>query len=170
MKIFLLETNIYFLLELKQVALPALPEAITGGAAALIGEVMYVAGGQTGMGLDTATKKIWRMDLSGEQPNWEALPAWPGPERAFNQMVAQHNGREVCLYLIGGRRQDPEVKGIAGIVPMSDVYEFSPSRQKSGKVEAWRKRAASPKMGQSWWRQSGARSDCASARLGRSRR
>ena len=131
--------------ELKQVALPALPEAITGGAAALIGEVMYVAGGQTGMGLGTATKKIWRMDLSAEQLNWEALPAWPGPERAFNQMVAQHNGREVCLYLIGGRRQDPEVKGIAGIVPMSDVCEFSPSRHKSGKVEAWRKRAASPK-------------------------
>ena len=36
--------------ELKQVELSPLPEAITGGAAALIGEVMYVAGGQTGMG------------------------------------------------------------------------------------------------------------------------
>lgn len=131
--------------ELKQVALPPLPEAITGGAGALIGEVMYVAGGQTGMGLDTATKKIWRMDLAAKQPKWEALPAWPGPERAFNQMVAQHNGREVCLYLIGGRRQEPEVKGIAGIVSMSDVYEFSPNRHKSGKAEAWRKRAAAPK-------------------------
>ena len=131
--------------ELKQVELPPLPEAITGGAAALIGEVMYVAGGQTAMRLDTATKKIWRMDLSAEKLEWEALPAWPGPERAFNQMVAQHNGREVCLYLFGGRRQNPEVEGIEGIVPMSDVYEFSPKRYETNKAEAWRKRAASPK-------------------------
>ncbi len=131
--------------KLKQVPLPALPEAITGGAAALVGDVMYVAGGQTGMGLGTATKKIWRMDLAAEQMKWEALPAWPGPERAFNQMVAQHNGREVCLYLFGGRRQDPEVEGIEGIVSLNDAYEFSPKRFKSGKAEAWRKRAASPK-------------------------
>jgi len=130
---------------LKQVKLPALPKGITGGAAALIGEVMYVAGGQTGMGLDTATKEIWRMDLAADEMKWEALPAWPGPERAFNQMVAQHNGREVCLYLFGGRRQDPEVEGIEGIISLNDVYEFSPGRHKSGKAEPWRKRAASPK-------------------------
>lgn len=130
---------------IKEVELPPLPEACTGGAAALIGEVMYVAGGQNGMGLDSATKKIWRMDLSAEEPKWEELPAWPGPERAFNQMIAQHNGREVCLYLFGGRRQDPKEEGIKGIVPMNDVYEFSPKRHKSGKAEAWRKRKSSPK-------------------------
>ena len=55
---------------IKEVELPPLPEACTGGAAALIGEVMYVAGGQNGMGLDSATKKIWRMDLSAEEPKW----------------------------------------------------------------------------------------------------
>ena len=130
---------------LKQVDLPPLPEPCVAGAAALIGKTVYVAGGQSGLGLDSATKNFWRMDLSADKPKWEALPPWPGPERAFHQMAAQHNGREVCLYLFGGRRQNPEVKGDEGIVPMSDAYEFSPKLYKSGKAEVWRKRADSPK-------------------------
>ena len=90
---------------------------------------------------------FWRMDLSKSvmEARWEKLPPWQGPERAFNQMVAQHNGREMCLYLFGGRRQDAKVEGIAGIIAMNDVYEFSPVRHKSGKAEAWRKRKGSPK-------------------------
>ena len=130
---------------LKQSPLPALPNALTGGAAALIGDVVYVAGGQTEAGLDSATKHFWRLDLAAEEGQWEKLPPWPGPERAFNQMVAQHNGREMCLYLFGGRRQDAEVEGIEGIIPLSDVYEFSPARHRSASAEAWRKRTPSPK-------------------------
>ncbi|MBC8326868.1 MAG: sodium/solute symporter [Verrucomicrobia subdivision 3 bacterium] len=130
---------------LKQTKLPPLTEACTGGAAALMGNVVYVAGGQSGAELNTATKNFWRLDLGAEKMEWEKLPPWPGPERAFNQMVAQHNGREMCLYVFGGRRQDAKVEGIAGIIAMNDVYEFSPSRKKSGKAEAWRKRKASPK-------------------------
>jgi solute:Na+ symporter, SSS family len=130
---------------LKQSELPALPVACTGGAAAVIGDVVYVAGGQSEAGLDTATKNFWRLDLTAKEPEWEKLPSWPGPARAFNQMVAQHNGREMCLYVFGGRRQDAKVEGIKGIIAMSDVYEFGPKRHKSGKAEAWRKRKASPK-------------------------
>ena len=99
--------------------------ALTGGATALIGDVVYVAGGQSGQA-GSATKYFWRFDLAAEDGQWEKLPPWPGPERAFQQMVAQHNGREMCLYLFGGRRRDTEVEGIEGIVPLSDVYEFSP--------------------------------------------
>ena len=128
-----------------QSPMPALPNALTGGAAALIGDVVYVAGGQSGTGLGSATKYFWRFDLAAEDGQWEKLPPWPGPERAFNQMVAQHNGREMCLYLFGGRRQDTEVEGIEGIVPLSDVYEFSPARHRSARAEAWRKRMPSPK-------------------------
>ena len=129
---------------LKQVDLPPLPEPVLAGAAVLIGKTIYLAGGQSGLGLNSATKRFLRMDLSAKNPKWEALPSWPGPERAFHQMTAQHNGRELCLYLFGGRRQNPEVEGIEGIVPMSDAYEFSPKRHKSGKGEAWRERAPSP--------------------------
>ena len=130
---------------LKQTELPALPSACTGGATALIGGEVFVAGGQSGAGLDTATKNFWRMDLAAKELKWEKLPPWPGPERAFNQMVAQHNGREMCLYVFGGRRQDAKVEGIAGIIAMNDVCEFSPARHKRAKEEAWRKRKASPK-------------------------
>ena len=131
--------------KLNQTKLPSLPEACTGGAAAVIGEMVYVAGGQRGAGLDTATKNFWRLDLGDNKSKWEKLPPWPGPERAFNQMGAQHNGREMCLYVFGGRRQDAKVEGIKGIIAMNDVYEFSPERHKSGKAEVWRKRTGSPK-------------------------
>ena len=53
--------------------------------------------------------------------------------------------RDRCLYLFGGRRQDAEVEGIEGIIPLSDVYEFSPARHRSASAEAWRKRTPSPK-------------------------
>lgn len=130
--------------KLNHAKMPPLPSVCTGGTAALIGEVIYVSGGQSGTGLATATKIFWRLDLAAEKMKWEKLPSWPGPERAFNQMVAQHNGREMCLYVFGGRRQDANVGGIKGIIAMNDVYEFSPVRHKSGKAEAWRKRKGSP--------------------------
>ena len=78
---------------LNQVALPAFPAPCTGGAAALIGDVVYVAGGQSEASLDTAGKNFWRMNLAATELKWEKLPPWPGPARAFNQIVAQHNGR-----------------------------------------------------------------------------
>lgn len=63
----------------------------------------------------------------------EKLPAWPGPSRAFNLTVAQHNGFETCVYAISGRRQ-----GGDGIELLKDVYEYSPVDQQ------WRKRSDAP--------------------------
>ena len=125
--------------------LPALPKACAGGAAALVGDVVYVAGGHGNGGLASAMKNFWRLNLADTDPQWEELPAWPGDARAYNQLAAQHNGREVCLYLIGGRRQQEGVSGDAGIVPLADVYEFSPTRYASGRAEPWRKRKSAPK-------------------------
>ena len=131
--------------KLKQVELPRLPKACAGGAAALVGDVVYVAGGHGKGGLTSAMKNFWRLNLADANAEWEKLPGWPGPARAYNQLAAQHNGREVCLYLIGGRFQKEGVKGDAGIVALGDVYEFSPTRHASGRAEGWRKRRAAPK-------------------------
>ena len=56
-------------------------------------------------------KNFWRLNLADANAEWEELPGWPGPARAYNQLAAQHNGREVCLYLIGGRYQKEDVQG-----------------------------------------------------------
>ena len=127
--------------QLRQEPLPSLPAPCAYGAAAQIGNVIYLAGGQRGATLDTAMTNFWRLDLArrSEWPEafgWETLPAWPGAARAFNLLVAQHNGFDDCLYVISGRCvNDPErVTGAAGHAPtdevfaLQDVYEFDPQR------------------------------------------
>jgi len=157
--------------ELRQEALPALPAPCAYGAAALIGEVIYLAGGQSGAGLDTAMGNFWRLDLSrregpAESFRWELLPTWPGPVRAFNLTVAQHNGFDDCVYVISGRcareavREEDRVGYAAtdNVFALQDVYEFNPQRYdpcaydlESGAYEGvgqfgepWRRRANVP--------------------------
>ena len=147
--------------QLHQVPLAdALPEPCAYGAATLIGEVIYLAGGQHGTTLDTAMTNFWRLDLARrdgppESFDWEVLPAWPGRARAFNLTVAQHNGFDDCVYVISGRcANEPEqVTNVAGYVAVEDifclcdVYEFNPQHYDAGNnrfAEPWRQRADVP--------------------------
>ncbi len=115
--------------------LPRLPLPCTNGSAAVIGNTIYLAGGQQGLGLETALNNFWSLDLSQTRDNeWKKLPPWPAPARALNITVAQHNGYTDCIYLIGGRRLvgDPE-KGNYEF--LKDVYEFNPSRYEAAFAE-----------------------------------
>jgi len=136
--------------------LPPLPSPCAYGAAVRVGDWVYLAGGCRGQGLETAMRDFWRLDLRGmEHPKtlkWERLPPWPGPARAFHQLAVQFNGRDTCIYLIGGRHIDPST----GVVEfLADVYEFDPAAY-DGLAEAaddssrqalscWRRRADAPR-------------------------
>lgn len=138
-----------------RVPLPDLPRPCAHGAAAVIGSAVYLAGGQSGPELDSAMANVWSLDLAslkrgGGDAQWRELPPWPGPERAFNLAVAQHNGFETCLYVAGGRHRlaNGETEFLR------DVYEFAPS------TGTWRRRADAPvpivagaavAVGQSHW-------------------
>ncbi|QDV68775.1 N-acetylneuraminate epimerase precursor [Rosistilla carotiformis] len=117
---------------------PKLPRPCVYAQAALIGDVIYLAGGQTGSGLDSAMDNLWSLDLSARDDpqrfQWREHPACPGGRRAFNLTVAQHNGQEDCLYVISGRRD-----GAEGIEFLDDVWEFAPTTQ------TWRKRRSAPR-------------------------
>ncbi|MEM9186383.1 MAG: sodium/solute symporter [Planctomycetota bacterium] len=128
--------------ELVEAPLPKLPEPCAYGAAAAIGEEVYLIGGQSGQTLDTATDRCWRIDLSATRPAWGSLAAMPGGVRAFHQVVAQHNGFETRLYAFGGRRAAPTSDAPGAITVLSDHYEYSPSKKQ------WRRRAdlPSPRM------------------------
>lgn len=119
--------------QLNRRPLPDLPMPLAYGQACRVGNRVYVAGGQSGFSLDTAVNTMWSLDLNHLQDGWFKHPAWPGPPRAFNITVAQNNGFEDCIYLIGGRYQDGE-----DVRFLSDCWEFNP---KSG---SWRERAAMP--------------------------
>ncbi|MEQ9455509.1 MAG: sodium/solute symporter [Phycisphaeraceae bacterium] len=142
-----------------QLPLPSLPEPLVYASAVLVGETIYLAGGQTGSGLGSASKGFWRLDLSSyasdpSSLHWEALPSWPGPARAFNMVSAQHNGFDTCVYVLGGRR----VSESGEVEVLSDVYEFNPTQYDSEAydevtgtysgtdryAEPWRSRADMP--------------------------
>ncbi|MCH7917332.1 MAG: sodium/solute symporter [Planctomycetes bacterium] len=120
---------------------PPLPKPCAYGAAALVGNVIYLAGGQSGASLETAMTNFWSLDLSRKgQPGefvWRELTPWPGPSRALNLTVPQHNGYNDCVYVMSGRRQGgPSVEDVAFL---KDVWEYTPA------TGHWRKRADVPR-------------------------
>lgn len=132
---------------LAQSPLPPLPAPSTAGGATVVGGHVYVVAGQEGLGLDSATDRIWRLALGGigtSAARWEPLPAVPGGPRAFAIVAAQHDGFADCLYVIGGRRQKPGTTDLAGVEPLADCHEFSPTRFAVDPATGWRRRAACP--------------------------
>jgi N-acetylneuraminic acid mutarotase len=116
----------------------SLPKPCAYGQATLIGDVLYLAGGQHRATLDSAMANLWALDLSGTGPltsrTWRILPPCPGGPRAFNLTVAQNNGADDCLYVISGRRQ-----GQDGVQFLRDTWEYNVRLRK------WRRRADAPR-------------------------
>ncbi|MEM0926937.1 MAG: sodium/solute symporter, partial [Planctomycetota bacterium] len=119
---------------------PALPDPCAYGMATLIGDRVYLAGGQRGLALETAMTNLWMLDLSmkdqADRFVWQRLPACPGPPRAYNLTASQHNGFEDCVYVISGRRKTSVSDD--GIDFLRDVWEYSP------KGRTWRRRTDAP--------------------------
>lgn len=122
---------------------PSLPTPCAFGAATLIGNVIYVAGGQSDSSLESAMSNLWSLDLSKKKTAnefvWKRLPNCPGPTRALNLTVSQHNGYSDCVYVISGRRQDGPAEDPASFGFLKDVWEYTPSTQQ------WRRRADAPR-------------------------
>ena len=118
-----------------QTEYPPLPEPCFNGQAALIGSMIYLAGGQSDSALTSSMANLWALDLSkkddADEFSWRQLDGWPGPSRSLNLTVAQHNGYEDCLYVISGRRQEGEEE----VELLKDTWEYRPS------TNSWRQRA-----------------------------
>ena len=116
---------------------PPLPQPCAFGQAALVGNVIYLAGGQNDQGLESAMKNFWSLDLSKqgtESFEWEVQKSWPGNTRAFNITVAAHNGYNDCVYVMSGRRQQAETPQF-----LKDTWEYNPQSKQ------WRRRADLPR-------------------------
>ncbi len=117
---------------------PRLPQPCAYGQAVIIRDTIYLAGGQSDLGLESALKNFWALDLSKrdapENFRWQRLQPWPGPERAFNLTVAQHDGFRDSVYVMSGRRADGDA-----VEFLQDVWQFIPE------TGAWRQRAELPR-------------------------
>ncbi|MEL6898807.1 MAG: sodium:solute symporter, partial [Planctomycetota bacterium] len=122
---------------------PRLPKPCAFSAATIIGDVIYLAGGQSGQSLESAMTNFWSLDLSKKSSVdeflWKELPPWPGPSRALNLTVSQHNGYNDCVYVISGRRQVGDANDPASFEFLKDVWEYNPAKH------AWRRRADTPR-------------------------
>jgi SSS family transporter len=72
-------------------SIPSLPAPWTHGAAALVGDVLYVVGGQSTLQDTTAIDGGWRIDLTDPSQGWSPLPGWPGGGRILPVAVVQAN-------------------------------------------------------------------------------
>ncbi|TWU49233.1 sodium:solute symporter family transporter [Rubripirellula reticaptiva] len=129
--------------QIATVVFPALPKPCAFSAATMIGDVIYVAGGQSGQSLETAMTNFWSLDLSKRSSPgdfvWKELPALPGPSRALNLTVSQHNGYNDCVYVISGRRQDGPAEEESSFDFLRDVWEYNPQ------TSQWRQRSDAPR-------------------------
>ena len=76
--------------------LPPLPCPATMACGALLGNVVYVAGGESG---GTTHRRFLKLDLSAKAPAWEELP-WP--DGAPGRMLAVAGAREGKFYMFSG--------------------------------------------------------------------
>jgi len=105
--------------------LPSLPVPLAHLGGCLLGDMLYVAGGQSSMDHPEAGHQFLRLDLSKEGSDdfrWEALKSWPGPPRAFHVVTSQGDGETDCLYLFSGRNYGPGRE----VSMLSDGYKYNP--------------------------------------------
>lgn len=84
-------------------ALPGLPEATANCEAALIGDMMYVFGGQDAPASTKASSSLVRLDLAHPERGWRTLPPLPGPGRILPVFAAVGSQ----LFVFGGAELTP---------------------------------------------------------------
>lgn len=80
--------------------LPSLPEPNANACGALIGDVVYVAGGLDAPTATAAKRTFWSLDLgkSASERRWEVLEPWPGEAR----MLSVGGSLDGAFYLMSG--------------------------------------------------------------------
>lgn len=83
-------------------SLPSLPRPIANTCGAIIGDVVYVAGGTEAPDSKSSEANFWSLDLSrqGTERKWQELPSWPGPSR----MLSVAGVLDGAFYLFSGAR------------------------------------------------------------------
>ena len=103
-----------------QQTLPSLPFAITNAALCSIGNNIFLVGGEDTMQTFSVFLKL---TLNAGKLEWQNLPPLP-VALSHTTVIAQSNGQEECVFVIGGRS-----KAVAGISNLHGVvYCYIPSK------------------------------------------
>lgn len=103
--------------------LPPLPSSNANACGALVGNTVYIAGGQKSADSKTA-EVFWALDLSATSRKWQALPLWPGPSR----MLAVAGAQKDSFYLFGGTELVADQQGNLQRKFLTDAYKYQPEQ------------------------------------------
>jgi N-acetylneuraminic acid mutarotase len=84
--------------ELLTTRLPSLPRPVANASGALVGDRLYIAGGQERPDAAATLRRAWTIDLSAAEPRWDEVEPWPGPGR----MLAAAAGCDGAFWIAGG--------------------------------------------------------------------
>ncbi len=119
---------------LKITNLPSLPGKCANFCGALLGEVVYVAGGIETPLSTAAMKTFWALNLRKLNEGWKPLVPWPGAERML-AVAAVHEG---AFYLMSGTSLRAGGDGKPVRTYLKDTWKFVPDR-------GWEKLADMPR-------------------------
>jgi N-acetylneuraminic acid mutarotase len=121
-------------------ALPALPKPCANACGALVGNVIYVAGGIERPDATEALKTFWSLNLAAAELHWELLEPWPGPGRIFGVAGALRG----AFYLFGGARLKAGTDGKVVREYLRDAYEYQPGKGWTQLADMLRAAVAAP--------------------------
>ncbi|UCS92059.1 sodium/solute symporter [Echinicola marina] len=106
--------------------LPDLPLALCNAAGGLIGNRVFLAGGEG----KEVSNAFLSLDLEEEKLIWEQLTSWPGEARSHAMAAVQSNGEYECFYFFGGRNK--KGNGISDLY--SNAFCYDPIRAEWKKI------------------------------------
>jgi len=100
--------------------LPSLPKPCANFCGAMLGSIIYVAGGIETPDSTNALRTFWALDLSQAQPQWQELEPWPGPGR----MLAVAAVQDKAFFLVSGVELTGDAQGKPVRHYLSDAYRY----------------------------------------------
>ncbi|MGK2863413.1 MAG: kelch repeat-containing protein, partial [Chitinophagaceae bacterium] len=103
-------------------SLPDLPIPLANASCTHVGNMVYLAGGET---TDAVSDLFLKLDLNYIEDGWKQLPSLP-KQISHAVMLTQSTGRKDCIYLFGGRKKN--ASGISDLY--NTVFEFDTRKNK----------------------------------------
>ncbi|MGK6353042.1 galactose oxidase [Parapedobacter sp. DT-150] len=107
--------------------LPSLPEPNANACGALIGDVVYIAGGLASPTAKAAKSTFWRLDMGvpPDERHWQALETWPGEPR----MLSVAGAMDGAFYLFSGVSLAPDESGTSAERKyLTDGFRYMPNK------------------------------------------
>lgn len=108
--------------QLQTTRLASLPQTLANACGAMVGDTLYLAGGQPKPDSTTTMKAAWKINLSAASPEWTAIDAWPGRSR----MLSVAAGEGDAFWMAGGTDLMTTSEGKVERQYLKDAYRYRP--------------------------------------------